>query len=151
MLSEAEVQEAISLSLEREYNTTTQALFNAWSNEAQLKTWFCPGTIYVDQLEMDFRVGGGYRMVMKDPDGNDYHTLTGEYLEIDEPNKIVFTFQWVTKEASPVTLVTLLFDETAGGCKMTLIHERFADEKTRDLHIEGWSASFPKLEKLLQQ
>jgi uncharacterized protein YndB with AHSA1/START domain len=33
---------------------------------------------------------------------------------------------------------------------MTLIHERFADEHTRELHVEGWNGSFDKLEKLLE-
>lgn len=148
MLNEAVKEENISLTLSRDYAVDAQTLFDAWSKPEQLKQWFCPGEVLVNEINLDFRVGGDYRIVIQYPDGGEQHIALGEYTEIDEPNKIVFSFNWETKQLNGM-LVTLLFEPSIKGCKMTLIHDRFVDEHTRDLHMEGWNGSFHKLEQLL--
>jgi uncharacterized protein YndB with AHSA1/START domain len=148
MLKKTEV-ENVSLTLEREFTADAQTLFNAWTRPEQIKQWLGPGDVYINELDLDVRVGGRYRIVMEYPTG-EKHVLIGEYKELDAPNKLVCSFQWESKD-SPETLLTVLFTPTNKGCKMTLIHERFADDHTRDLHVEGWNGSFDKLEKLLEK
>jgi len=46
--------------------------------------------------EVDLRVGGRYRIRMQEPDGAS-HTVTGVYLEVDPPRRVVYTWHWEEK------------------------------------------------------
>jgi Activator of Hsp90 ATPase homolog 1-like protein len=45
------------------------------------------------EIDLDLRVGGGYRFTMQPPDGDRFH-LAGEFLKIEPPSRLVYTFRW---------------------------------------------------------
>ena len=57
-----------------------------------LANWFGPKDFTLPFCEMDFRVGGHYRLCMRSPDGKDYW-VHGVYREIVEPERLVFTWE----------------------------------------------------------
>ena len=98
---------------------------------------------------MDFRVGGQYSLDISAPTG-DIYRLQGIYQEIDEPYRLVFT--WDTSDPpSPenATLVTVVFTEQDGQTHVSLTHERFRDVPARVLHSQGWDMCFARLQDLL--
>jgi uncharacterized protein YndB with AHSA1/START domain len=96
--------------------------------------------------ETDLRVGGRYLIVMREPDGKE-HKVAGVYKEIENPRKIVFTWIW---EGDPgvETLVTIDLRKKGTGTELTLTHTKFSDEKTRDMHNQGWVGCVGRLENL---
>ena len=46
------------------------------------------------EAEVDLRVGGAVRVVMRDPDKDAEHGGGGHYTEIDPPNRLAFTWTW---------------------------------------------------------
>jgi uncharacterized protein YndB with AHSA1/START domain len=56
-----------------------EEVFAAWIDPDSLRHWMCPGDILTAEAELDPRVGGAYRIVMKGRTGDYDHT--GEYLE----------------------------------------------------------------------
>jgi len=65
------------------------------------------------------------------------------------PNeRLVFTWQWEGSDLE--TLVTLEFKGlSAGGTELTLIHEGFDSEDTRNKHGQGWDGCLANLESFL--
>ena len=47
----------------------------------------------VPLVHMDLRVGGKFRIQMKNPDG-EYFTAVGEFREVKAPERLVYTWDW---------------------------------------------------------
>lgn len=92
-----------------------ELVFAAHSECEHLQKWWARGNPM--DCDLDFRVGGTWRFVEHDPDGNDYG-FRGEYREIVAPEKIVQTFEF---EGMPghVCVETLVLDEQDGKTTLT--------------------------------
>ena len=138
----------ISLSLVRTIKTTPEKVFAAWTEPKTLKRWMSPSdSMEVAVAETDLRVGGRYRIVMREPDGKE-HKVAGVYKEIEKARKLVFTWVWAGDSESE-TLVTIELRKKGLNTELTLTHTKFSDEKIRDMHNEGWAGCVGRLEKLM--
>ena len=63
--------------------------------------------------------------------------LMSQYLEIDRPGRLVFTFA-VPTYSPIVTWVTIDIVPSDGGCELTLTHEGVPPEYA-ERNVEGWS------------
>lgn len=98
---------------------------------------------------MDLRVGSAYRIAMQPPDGNLFY-LSGEFLEIDAPARLVYTFRWEDPDPEDrETVVTISLRERDDSTELDLVQEGFATERRRALHEGGWTDSLDRLEQLL--
>ena len=70
-----------SLRLTRLIQADPAKVFEAWTVPQQLNQWSAPEPMGVE-AEVDLRVGGRYRLLMKGSDGGVF-TAVGEYREID--------------------------------------------------------------------
>lgn len=120
-----------------------QEVFAAWTDAQSVKEWMCPGTTTVPIVELDVRVGGHFKIVMRDKGGDYVHT--GEYREIDPPNRLVFTWVSPATHDTP-TLVTVDFRPHGdGGTELVLVHEQFPDEQSAAKHQRGWDQIATKM------
>lgn len=131
------------LTMSKEFDYPRERLFNAWKKPEVLRKWFAPGNMHVEEAEMDFQVGGKYRIVMQNPEGQQF-IVGGNYLEIDETRRLTFSWKW---ETSPnTTRVELDFAEVSNkACQLTLVHSEFLEEPERDRHGDGWVGLLDKL------
>ncbi len=124
---------------ERDLRASPEAVFRAWSDPARLSGWLCPAEgMRPASVELDFRVGGAFRIVMHGAE-RDYGQ-TGVYLEIDPPKRLVFT--WVSDfvpEAVAATRVTVSLEPAGSGTRLRLVHDELPDSDTYDGHAAGWS------------
>jgi uncharacterized protein YndB with AHSA1/START domain len=124
-------------------------VFAAFTDPDELARWWGPEGFTVPTLEFQPRVGQGYRIEMKPPEGEPFH-LAGEFREVDPPARLAFTFLWDPPDPDDVeTLVTLSFHERAGSTAVSLSQGPFKTEARRTLHRDGWTESFDKIERLL--
>lgn len=137
----------ISLSLVRTIKAPPEKVFAAWTEPKTLKKWMSPTKeMEVAVAETDLRVGGTYRIVMREPDGRE-HRVGGIYKVIEEFKKIAFTWGW---DGSPdaETLVTVELRKKGEATELTLTHSKFANDKDRDMHSQGWMGCIGRLEIL---
>ena len=120
-------------------------VFAAWTNADILRKWFAPGTRKPEPAVLDVRPGGKFKIIMQGEE--DAPTAVGQYQEIVDGSKLVFTWGWDGDPSQP-TLVTVTFTDVDGGTEVVLIHEHFASAKTRDHHQQGWQAIMDKLPTL---
>jgi len=104
----------------------------------------------VPVCEVDFRVGGKWRMVNRHPKGE--AAFHGEYLEIDLPSRVVFTEVYEPFPES-VSVVTSEFTEEGGKTRLT-VTVRYPSLQVRDMVMgagmaHGAGISYDRLEDLL--
>ncbi len=137
-----------TLQIKRAFKAPREKVFQAWTDPTVLKQWFAPTDQFtVPIADVDFRVGGKYRIAMQAPDGVQ-HIAIGAYREIDAPRKLVFTWSW-EKKSMPDTLVTIEFSERSGVTEMVFTHELFPSAEERDHHNQGWVGCLDRLAKIL--
>jgi uncharacterized protein YndB with AHSA1/START domain len=136
-----------SLTLKRRLKAPPAKVFAAWTDPEKMKRWMGPGEITAMRAESDTRVGGRYRIVMQAPNGEEYD-VGGVYREVVAGEKLVFTWAWKSAPERE-SLVTLLLKPDGDGTLLTLTHEQFSDEDTRNGHEQGWNSSLDKLEKFV--
>ncbi len=85
--------------------------------------------------DLDARPGGLYRVEI------DEHTVAqGEYVTVEPPRRLVFTWGWVGDAAVPPgsTTVEILLSATVEGTTLLLRHTGLPDDATSAMHKEGW-------------
>ena len=84
-----------TLHIERTFHAPAAAVFDAWTNEAVLLRWWHAGSDWqTTEAEVDLRVGGVVRVVMRDPHKDAEYGGGGNYTEIEPPNRLAFTWTW---------------------------------------------------------
>ena len=96
------------------------------------------------EADLDPRPGGVYRVVI-----NDRATASGEYVEVDPPRRVVFTWGW-EGEGSPVapgsSTVEIDLVPDGDGTIVRLVHRDLPEEE-REQHEHGWAHFLPRLQK----
>ena len=115
MTTEQNVRARIS----RRFPFPAEAVFDAWLSPASAREWFAPGLGEMTRIEIDARVGGTFWLVQRRGEEEAQHT--GQYLEIDRPRRLVFT--WRTPPLDESSVVAIEIKATDEGCELTLTHE----------------------------
>jgi uncharacterized protein YndB with AHSA1/START domain len=139
-----------SLALQRHYPVAPEKVWRAWTDAEAVKRWWGPGPGEpVSLAELDVRVGGRFRIVFGGPDGK-MHECAGVYKEVVPNRRLVFTWHWPNSTPERVSVVTIIFKDLNGKTELLFTHEQLFDEKARDDHKRGWSASLDKLTDFLK-
>jgi uncharacterized protein YndB with AHSA1/START domain len=134
----------LALRMKRILRAPASAVFTACTQPEELAKWWGPRGFTTPAIELDLRVGGRYRFAMQPPEGDLFH-LTGEFLEVDPPSRLVYTFVWEPPDPDDrETVVTLAFHKVVDFTQGV-----FATEARRALHEQGWTESLERLQGLL--
>jgi uncharacterized protein YndB with AHSA1/START domain len=134
------------LLITRTFDAPASVLFALWSEPEHLKRWMGPGDFTCPEAQIDFRVGGAYRAMIKSAEHGE-NWFGGVYREIERNRRLVFTFAWDNDgpSAGIETLVTITFEERDGRTVQTFHQRPFRDVARRDSHVGGWTEAFDKL------
>ncbi len=140
------MNELTELTMRRRFAAPVAKLYRAWCDPAQLRKWHAPTTMTTPEAEVDFRIGGKYRIVMKNPAGTSF-IVFGEYLEIVENSLLRYTWQW--DEGGLRTEIELRFSAHGKESELQLTHRQFPDAGSRDEHEKGWTGCLESLANFL--
>lgn len=138
-----------SLTMDRVYKASQQAVYDAWTDKRALTEWFAASsemTTIVHQLELE--VGGHYRIEMLEPDGTS-HVMHGEYVSLNPFEQIVFTWEWESDEMEVNSLVTIDLSNNEGETRMLLTHDQLGSQHSVDLHQQGWDGCISQLDAFM--
>ena len=140
-----------SIVITRAFDAPRHLVFDAWTKPEHVKRWWgCEQNALV-VCEIDLRVGGSFRYVMREPGGSE-HGFHGVYREITRPERLVHTYVY---EPFPdaEALVTMTLAEVGGRTTMveTTLHKTLAH---RDGHLQsgmdaGADAALERLERVV--
>ncbi|MET9883712.1 SRPBCC domain-containing protein [Streptomyces sp. NPDC006430] len=140
----------LRLHMRRVLDAPRPVVFRALTESQELVKWWGPDGFATPSVESDLRPGGGYRIAMQPPEGDLFY-LVGEFLEVEPPERLSYTFRWEDPDPEDQeTTVTLSLRDIGGtSADLVLAQGDFATERRRALHEEGWTQSLNKLEKLM--
>jgi uncharacterized protein YndB with AHSA1/START domain len=144
-----EVTDDKTLRIERTFQAPAEAVFDAWTSEEVLRRWWHAAHDWeTSEAEVDLRVGGVVRVVMRDPSKDVEHGGGGHYTEVAPPTRLAFT--WIWDGDTTRTLIELDFEETDGITTVRFTHSGLWDEEAVRAHEDGWRKLFDNLERTLE-
>ena len=140
------VETDTSLRVSRLIQADAETVFRAWTEPGALRQWSCPEGSDVEDVQVDLRVGGKYRIRMKGPEG-EVHTAVGTYRTIEPAKKLVYTWDWEENDHKVgESQVTVEFHQRGEATEVVLTHERFPNGEATKLHELGWTSCLNRLE-----
>lgn len=141
------------MEMTREFHAPRRMVFDAYTKPEILKRWLGrQNGWFLDVCEIDLRVGGAYRWVWRNPEGFEMG-MGGVYLEIDAPERLVFSEKFDQSWYPGEGVGTLVLLENDGWTTLTQTM-RYESREARDAVLEspmesGVSAGFAMLEEVL--
>ena len=104
-------------------------IWTAFTEPLYLQQWWGPHGYVNRTVDMDVMVGGAWRVVQSDPEGNTY-SLYGRFERVDPQQTLAFTYMW---ELFPdvVTWMRVDMAESTAGTRVVISH-RFPDDYHRN-------------------
>jgi uncharacterized protein YndB with AHSA1/START domain len=138
-----------SLKIERQFDVAPEKVFAIFTNPEEMIVWWTPDTKFDFSLQE-----GGHYTITREEDGL-IHRMTGEYLEVEKPNKLKYTC--AMPDFSPITdIITIeIQSDDKGGSNMIFIQEgegidaelKELPEGTVSESEKGWQMGFDLMEQ----
>ncbi|WAZ26666.1 SRPBCC domain-containing protein [Streptomyces cinnabarinus] len=143
-------ERGLRLQMQRVLTAPCSVVFRALTQPEELAKWWGPEGFTTPSMESDLRPGGGYRIAMQPPEGDLFY-LVGEFLEVDPPERLSYTFRWEDPDPEDrETVVTLSLRDIDGtSAELVFTQGDFATGRRQALHEEGWTQALNKLEELM--
>ncbi len=143
--------------IRRTLNAPRPLVFQMFTEPRHLAQFWGPKVTQVSVCAVDLRVGGAFRVDMRD-EGGAVYSCTGTYREIVPPERIVYAATTADDNPCggglpPRSLVTITFAAEGGKTKLT-IHAQLQSNADREAAIAGgfsmgWNDSLDRLADLL--
>lgn len=142
----------------RIFDSPRELVFKAWTDPEHLTRWYAPKGCTVHFTRFDFRPGGVFLSRLRNPASHDC-LCRGTYLEIVQPERIVFTLSFSDEDGNLVepadvgrdpdwpreTIVTVTFSEHEGKTTLTLRQTVLESVATRTGAYPGWIEMLDRL------
>jgi uncharacterized protein YndB with AHSA1/START domain len=134
--------------IERTFAASPEDVFDAWTSPEVMRRWFhCAPDWDTAKAEVDLRVGGKVRVVMRRPDGTEVGAQ-GEYTVIDPPRRLAMTWTF-DDDPSNEQLIELSFSEAEGSTKVLMVNSRISADRRRDAQEAGWRGCLDELDRVV--
>jgi len=143
------IDSATTLRIERTFQAPVERVFDAWTSEEVMRRWWQAERGWeTAAAEVDLRVGGAVRVVMRDPEKDAEYGGGGMYTEIEPPTRLAFT--WIWDDDIRRTLIEIDFEETDGATTVRFTHSGLWDEEVVRSHERGWGNILDNLGRILE-
>jgi uncharacterized protein YndB with AHSA1/START domain len=137
-----------TLRIERTFAAPAEAVFDAWTSPEVMRRWFhCEPDWDTPEAEVDLRVGGKIRVVMRRPDGSEIRAQ-GEFTLIERPHRLVMSWTFSDDPANE-QLLALSFTESEGATTVLLANSRISTDYRREEQTKGWHGCLDELDRLV--
>jgi uncharacterized protein YndB with AHSA1/START domain len=141
------------ISITRVYDAPVEAVWDAWTDPAQVAKWWGPRGFTITTHSKDLRPGGHWDYTMHGPDGTDYPNTT-KYFEVEKHAKLVYDHGG-HKDRPPLFRVTVLFSETRGKTTMemtmSLATAEAAQQTKQFIRQAGGNSTWDRLAEYLEK
>lgn len=149
-----ETNNAIQLTLSKDFNVPVARLYQAWITPDDLKQWWRPMGNILQHATTPPKQDGQIEYVFANEQGAHSFTITGVYKEVQEEKKLVYTWNWQIPAATvgdSAFLLTIEFSAAASGSRINVTQENFTDEEAVHPHQDGWEKALTDLQQFLSQ
>jgi len=139
-----------TVSLYRIIKTNPGKLFRAFSDPVAHATWIPPYGFLCTIQEMDFKIGGHFKMTFINFSTGNKHSFGGEYLAI-KPNELIKYSDRFDDPNLPGELTTTInLKAVIAGTELKIIQTGIPAVIPQEMCYLGWQESLDKLTRLVE-
>jgi uncharacterized protein YndB with AHSA1/START domain len=136
--------------MRRGFRAPRARVFEAWTRPELVARWLGPRSWTMERCEIDLRVGGAWRYLMRGPEGGSM-LMEGVFREVVAPERLVTTEAY---DGGPnETLNTVTFAEREGRttvtCRILFSSQELRDRRLKTNMARGAAEGFDRLEEML--
>jgi uncharacterized protein YndB with AHSA1/START domain len=140
------------IEITRVFDASRERLWEEWTEPERFADWFggpaCD--VPLDTVAMDVRPGGAWRLTMFADPGRGRIEWHGEYLEVDEPERLVLTMS-DEPGSDRYALVTVVFNDLGGGRTEMQFEQRGGPPlEALEAARQGWGGFFDRIDERLR-
>jgi uncharacterized protein YndB with AHSA1/START domain len=141
----------VGISLTRVFDAPRERVWSEWTDPEAFADWFggpqCE--VPLSSVTMDVRPGGAWKLTMFAPPDRRQINWWGEYREVDEPERLVFTISDQPDE-DLYELVTVVFTDLGDGrTEMSFEQRGHMGPEQYEATKTGWGGFFDRMDERL--
>ena len=139
-----------SVTLHRVLKAAPEKVFRAFSDSRAYATWLPPYGFVAIVHQMDFKVGGDYKMSFINFSTNKGQSFGGKFVEI-KPNEFIKITDRFDDPNLPGEMITSVWlNKVSCGTELKVIQEGIPAAIPAEMCYLGWQDSLEKLKKLVE-
>jgi|SRR5690606_6587547 len=139
-----------AVSLHRIIKADPEKVFRAFSDPVANATWFPPYGFICTVQQMDFKVGGQFKMTFINFSTGSKQSFGGEYVEIKTNESIIYTDRFDDPNLPGEVTTTITLRKVLVGTEIKVLQEGIPEVIPAEMCYLGWQESLEKLIKLVE-
>lgn len=136
--------------LHRVFSAPVDKVFRAFAQTDALASWYPPYGFVCTIQEMDFKVGGKFKMAFTNFSTGSLQAFHGEYLEIVKDVRIKFVDQFDNPNLPGQMTTTISFKPVICGTEINILQEGIPEAIPVEFCYLGWQECLDKLKRLVE-
>jgi len=134
--------------IERAFEAPVELIWRMWTEPEHFRQWFGPDGATIPVAKLDVRPGGSRLVCMElqSPQGLMQMWFTGEFREVVENRRLVYTEAVSDEDGNPlghpITEITVELEAAGDGTRMVMTHAGIPADSPG---ATGWTMAFAKL------
>lgn len=139
-----------TVSLHRVIKANPEKVFRAFADPAAHSSWLPPYGFLCSVQQMDFKVGGKFKMTFTNFSSGNSHSFGGEYLDIKPGEYIRYSDRFDDPNLPGEIITTFSLSKVLCGTELHIVQEGIPDVIPAEMCYLGWQESLEKLIKLVE-
>ena len=139
-----------SVSLHRVIKASPEKVFRAFADPIANSSWFPPYGFVCSVQQMDFKVGGKFKMTFTNFSTGNGHSFGGEYLEIRTNEFIKYVDRFDDPNLPGEITTSIWLNIFSCGTELKVFQEGILDAIPVEMCYLGWQECLEKLIKLVE-
>jgi uncharacterized protein YndB with AHSA1/START domain len=139
-----------SVSLHRVLTASPEKVFRAFSDTTAFTNWIPPYGFLCTAQQMEFKVGGKYKMTFTNFSTGNIHSFGGSYLEIKPNEFIKYTDKFDDPNLPGEMITTVWLKKVSCGTELKITQEGIPAVIPAEMCYLGWQESLDKLKRLVE-
>ena len=141
---------ANSVSLHRVLAAQPEKVFRAFAEPAAMSAWFPPYGFVCTIHEMDFKVGGHFKMSFTNFTTGNSNPFIGTYLEIKPNEALKFSDKFADPNLPGEMITTVHLKKVLCGTEIKIEQTGIPEMIPTEMCYLGWQESLDKLKRLVE-
>jgi uncharacterized protein YndB with AHSA1/START domain len=141
----------VRITITRVFDAPRERVWKEWTEPERFADWFggVESEVPLSTLSMDVRPGGRWRATMFSGPGRRQSRWTGEYREVEEPERLVLTFTDRPGDDAYALVTVVLVDLGDGRTEMRFEQRGPLAPGMEERAREGWGSFFDRIAERL--
>ncbi|HEY1010834.1 MAG: SRPBCC family protein [Daejeonella sp.] len=139
-----------TVSLHRVVTASPEKIFRAFSDPIAHSSWIPPYGFVCEVHQMDFKVGGKFKMSFINFSTGNRHSFGGEYLEIKPDEYIRYCDRFDDPNLPGEIITTVSLKKVMCGTELKIVQTGIPEAIPAEMCYLGWQESLDKMKRLVE-